>query len=107
MQILMCCFGTFGSPRLDKIPQTNVTPLWQLVPALSLCALFYSSTLFSESITKEKYPRAYAAYQRRVGMFVPVLTVLKGWWLEFRNQKKEVDALVFGDPDAGARNKID
>jgi steroid 5-alpha reductase family enzyme len=47
---------------------------WQIAPAISLCLLFRASTSFTESITASKYP-AYKAYQKRVAMFCPFLTL--------------------------------
>jgi hypothetical protein len=99
VQILISCFSIFASPKLDKLSTDNLTPLWPLVPALSLCALFFSSTKFSESISKQKYPKTYGAYQSRVGMFVPMLTLLKGLLLSAINKEQaaEIDELVWGD----------
>jgi len=98
--ILNSCFAIFASPKLDKLSPENLTPLWPLVPSLSLCALFFSSAMFSEGISKGKYPQAYAAYQARVGMFAPILTPLKGFYIGVTNKKRaaEVDELVWGDP---------
>jgi len=97
--ILISCFSIFASPKLDKLSTDNLTPLWPLVPALSLCALFFSSTKFSEGISKQKYPKAYGAYQSRVGMFVPMLTLLKGFVLSAINKEQaaEIDEQVWGD----------
>jgi hypothetical protein len=76
-----------------------LTPFWPLIPALSLCLLFFSSTRFSESISKKKYPKAYSAYQSRVGMFVPIETMFKGVYLKIMNKNRaaNVDELVWGD----------
>ncbi|KZW02813.1 DUF1295-domain-containing protein [Exidia glandulosa HHB12029] len=68
----------------------------ELLPALAIVALFYSSTLFTEKLSAEKYP-GYAAYQSRVGMFVPTETVLRGWVLALRGKKEKVDAQVWGE----------
>ena len=88
-----------AAPKLENLSPANLSPLWPLVPALSVCALFFTSTMFSESISKQKYPRAYAAYQARVGMFAPVVTLLKGFYLNVIDKKRaaEVDELVWGD----------
>jgi hypothetical protein len=71
-----------------------------ILPAASLSLLFYSSTLFSEGISKGKYPQAYAAYQKRVSMFDPSKTL----WMAivhrlFRSEpeRKKIDGLVWGD----------
>ncbi|TFK91404.1 DUF1295-domain-containing protein [Polyporus arcularius HHB13444] len=83
------------SPRLPKLPLHSLTPLWPLIPTITICSLFYSSTLFTESITAAKYP-AYAAYQDRVSMFVPFLTPVWGLLLKLRGKKEQVDRLVYG-----------
>lgn len=84
------------SPALEFHANTPWTSLLPLTPALVLCTLFFSSTLFSESISYSKYPKAYGAYQQRVAMFVPFLTPVWGFLLQLRGKKKEVDALLFG-----------
>jgi len=71
-----------------------------ILPSLSLCLLFVSSTRFTESISESKYPRGYAAYRSRVAMFVPVLTPVWGTLLSLTGGKSEVEELVWG---AGAR----
>ncbi|EIN09854.1 DUF1295-domain-containing protein [Punctularia strigosozonata HHB-11173 SS5] len=84
------------------------TPLWTLVPALSLCALFFSSTLFTESISMSKYPEAYGAYRRRVAMFVPFLTPVWGLLLSVfggREERERVDRLVYGSGAGAAKVK--
>jgi steroid 5-alpha reductase family enzyme len=47
--------------------------LWPGIGAFLLSLLFQGSTLLTEAITVEKYPR-YVEYQRRVPRFAP-------WWL--------------------------
>ena len=74
-----------------------MTPLYNLIPALALCALFFSSTLFTESISESKYPTAYSAYKRRVAMFVRFLTPVYGAVLKLMGEKEEVDRIVYGD----------
>jgi len=69
---------------------------YPMLPAITVCSLFYSSTLFSEHLTAQKYP-GYKAYQKRVGMFVPAETVLRGLWFAVVGGKKELDAKVYGD----------
>lgn len=44
---------------------------WTIIGAILLTVLFIGSTIFTESITASKYP-AYAAYQRRTSMLVPM-----------------------------------
>ncbi|KAF4597446.1 hypothetical protein EYR40_007905 [Pleurotus pulmonarius] len=55
-----------------------LTPLAPLLPAICLSILFVSSTIFTESITASKYPEAYAEYRKRVAMFSPLHTMIKG-----------------------------
>ncbi|GLB40528.1 putative integral membrane protein [Lyophyllum shimeji] len=73
-----------------------LAPLVDFLPALSLSLLFFSSTLFTESISKGKYPREYAAYQQRVGMFSPLRTWEKGLLLSWQGRRKAVEELVWG-----------
>lgn len=81
-----------------KYPALNVlSELSPLLPAFSLSVLFFSSTLFTESITLSKYPRAYKAYQQRVGMFGP--SIRKYLWARtFGNA--ETERLVWGSVKA-------
>jgi hypothetical protein len=92
-----------------------MTALWPLVPPLALSGLFIASTMFTESISKGKYP-AYEAYQSRVGehsrcawlsMVIPILiglvgmfspsdTLWKGLLLRARGQLEKVNAIVYG-----------
>ncbi|EMD33474.1 hypothetical protein CERSUDRAFT_118057 [Gelatoporia subvermispora B] len=83
------------SPKYD-LPPTSMTPIWPLAPAVVLCTLFFSSTIFTESISLSKYPEAYKAYQSRVAMFVPFLTPVWGLWLKLWGKKEEVDEIVYG-----------
>jgi len=83
-------------PRLAHGLDGPITPLAALIPPLALCTLFFSSTIFTESISIAKYPQAYRAYQNRVGMFVPLLTPVYGWWLQVRGKKEHTDRLVYG-----------
>jgi hypothetical protein len=76
----------------------DTTPLADIIPPLALCALFFSSTLFTESISVSKYPEAYRAYQSRVAMFVPFLTPVYGYILQLRGKKEYADQLVYGHP---------
>ena len=71
-----------------------------ILPATALSLLFFSSTPFTESISKSKYPTAYAAYQKRVGMFGPTITLGKSIVHVFFRDKAErekIDALVWGE----------
>lgn len=93
----MAFFPILQGPLTGPTPADRITPLWPLVPPLSLCVLFASSTHLTEAISASKYPRAYAAYQQRVGMFSPVVTAVKGVWLAVRGSKARADELVWGD----------
>lgn len=77
---------------------TGARALIPLVPSLALCMLFVSSTRFTESISLSKYPVGYAAYRRRVSMFVPVLTPVWGALLKLQGKEEEakVESLVWG-----------
>lgn len=83
-------------PPSLKLSHGEITPLWSLTPALVICTLFFSSTLFTESITRSKYKVPYSAYQRRVAMFVPLLTPVWGLWLKLTGEKESVEELVWG-----------
>ncbi|KAI6042477.1 hypothetical protein EDC04DRAFT_2968016 [Pisolithus marmoratus] len=77
-------------------PPPSMGVVVRLAPCLLLCLLFFSSTTFTESISLSKYPVAYAAYQRRVGMFDPFQTLVRGTWLKLQGTRAEVDELVYG-----------
>ncbi|KAL9932591.1 hypothetical protein V8E36_008708 [Tilletia maclaganii] len=67
--------------------------------AISMNILFIASTLYSESVSAAKYP-AYASYQKRVGMFHPVDTLLRGlyyWFVAPDNVRECVEAEVWGE----------
>ncbi|KAK2460931.1 hypothetical protein APHAL10511_007401 [Amanita phalloides] len=88
-------------PDQLKSLMTSLYPsVLYIIPAGSLSLLFYSSTLFTESISKSKYPEAYAAYQKRVPMFDPSKLL---WKLIvhrlFRSkvERKKIDDFVWGD----------
>jgi len=70
--------------------------LWPLLPGACLSLLFVSSTIYSESITLPKYPKAYKAYQQRVTMFG--WSALRALIHRLRSEKKrnEIDTLVYG-----------
>ncbi|PFH53126.1 hypothetical protein AMATHDRAFT_138180 [Amanita thiersii Skay4041] len=89
-------------------PSSHLKPLilhWfpeilHLIPAASLSLLFFSSTLFTESISKNKYYEAYSAYQQRVGMFLPKGTVEKALFIKLFKSDQEarrIDNLVWGN----------
>ena len=70
--------------------------LWDIAPALAYCSVLQGSTPFTESITSGKYP-GYKAYQQRVGMFSPFLTLVWGFILQLQGKKEEIDRIVYGD----------
>ncbi|KAF8802518.1 integral membrane protein [Phlegmacium glaucopus] len=85
-------------PFLDNLYITLLPALRQLLPALALSALFISSTLFTEGISSSKYP-AYKAYQRRVAMFLPLMTLIKALKIKLiygEKEAKETERLVWG-----------
>lgn len=95
------------SPKLD-FPPTSLASLTPLLPCLVLCSLFFSSTIFTESISKAKYPVAYSAYQERVAMFLPVLTPVWGALLGIQGRKGSVDSMVYGDgPNSKGKGKAE
>lgn len=106
-QLLMCFIPILSSPRLPALHVNAVTPLYPLIPGLVLCTLFFSSTIFTESISKSKYPITYAAYQSRVAMFVPILTPVWGLLLQLRGKKEETDAIVYGSGKVLGKLKAD
>lgn len=75
--------------------QALLESYYHIGPALCLSLLFFSSTLYTESISMGKYP-AYKAYQERVGMFGGSLTPFKGLWLMWTGRKAQIDALLWG-----------
>ncbi|KAF9000632.1 hypothetical protein BDQ17DRAFT_1359261 [Cyathus striatus] len=73
-----------------------------LLPGFCLSLLFFSSTKYTEDITKSKYPVAYDAYQRRVGMFGPLAYIEKGIILrlwEKAETRERIERLVWGKFD--------
>jgi len=86
-----------SSPSLPVLPLDSITPLYPLAPALVICGLFFSSTLFTEYISRSKYPEKYAIYQGRVAMFVPAMTPVLGLWTQFRGRKEVVDEAIWGN----------
>lgn len=79
-----------------------------VLPAVCLSILFYSSTIFTEAISLSKYPAAYKAYQRRVGMFSAGQTLAKGLWIKYVNgslAEERVERLVWGDSVAKGKTQ--
>jgi len=62
-----------------------------------ICTLFFSSTLFSESISLSKYPEKYAMYQERVAMFVPILTPVWGALTSISGKKDVLNEALWGN----------
>lgn len=85
-------FGFGGHDLQDHLAHFG----YQILPAVSLCLLFWSSTIFTESITASKYP-AYQAYQKRVAMFSPISTLLLRIVrpLIFGEDEKDLDRLIW------------
>lgn len=81
-------------PNLSSLV-TIFYSLRYLSPAIVLSILFFSSTLFTESITASKYAN-YRAYQKRVAMFDPFTTVLKTVVWAVLGRKVKLDAVVWG-----------
>lgn len=79
--------------------KTALLGLHPLFPAMALSCLFIGSTLFTESISLKKYPVTYEAYQKRVSMFLPWDTAIKGFLLALSKEKAEIDRLVWGNPE--------
>ncbi|KAF8896529.1 hypothetical protein BD779DRAFT_1433257 [Infundibulicybe gibba] len=86
---------TAGNITLPMFFTLLVPALQLLSPALSLSLLFFSSTLFTEAITKAKYTERYALYCERVDMF-GIGTLGKGLWLAASGRKSEVERDVWG-----------
>lgn len=76
-------------------PYALLRPLLPLTPALALSALFFSSTIYTEAITASKYAR-YATYKARVGMFSPLETLMKGFFLSLTGKKGPMDKELWG-----------
>lgn len=90
---------------LIPILELLLTPLADFIPALSLSALFFSSTIFTESISRSKYPQEYEAYQQRVGMFSPLRTWEKGLLLSWRGKKRAVEDIVWGTGEKAGKKE--
>lgn len=70
-----------------------LTPLIYAAPAVSLSALFFSSTISTEPITASKYPEGYKAYRERVDVLDVICT------LEKRQRWDERAVRIGGFPD--------
>lgn len=90
-------------PLFDNLYTALKPTIIHLLPAISLSALFFSSTLFTEAISTKKYPKAYPAYQKRVAMFAPSGTlwkILKNKLFDSEQARKETERLVWGQVEA-------
>lgn len=67
------------------------------LPALALSLLFFSSTSYTEAITKKKYSVAYSAYQERVGMFLPFKAFITDWVGGKNTNIERTDKLIWGE----------
>ncbi|KIK01250.1 hypothetical protein K443DRAFT_678515 [Laccaria amethystina LaAM-08-1] len=92
-------FPVLHHPLLSGLRTNLLDAGLNLLPAAALSLLFLSSTLYTEAITSSKYPIAYKAYQKRVGMFQPTMTAIKAIALKFSGKRtqQDVDRLVWGD----------
>lgn len=102
-QILISLFPVLATPKYTKLSLTEVTPLLPLIPCLFLCVLFFSSTIYTEKITKSKYPVGYGCYQERVAMFVPLLTPVWGVWTSLTGRREEVERRIWGEGKGKAK----
>ena len=107
LQIIITLFPILASEaqRPSPLSTSAIGLLWPLAPALVLCTLFFSSTLFTESISLSKYPEGYRAYQQRVAMFVPFLTPVWGFVLQLQGKKADTEHLVWGQDVAQIKGK--
>jgi len=95
LQSLHTIFIDAMNPDVHQLVFAN---LLNLLPALALSLLFISSTFFTEDISSSKYP-AYKAYQKRVAMFGPTMTLIKALKIKLfggEKEEKEVKRLVWG-----------
>ncbi|GAC77499.1 predicted steroid reductase [Moesziomyces antarcticus T-34] len=71
---------------------------YAILAPLAMNALFLPSTRYSEQVSAEKYPE-YADYQKRVGMFLPIDTLLRTLYYNLiasKQDKHRVEANVWG-----------
>jgi len=92
-QAVWWCMTLFPLLTNPHLANNLVDMLRVLSPSLVLSLLFVASTLFTESISASRYP-SYKLYQKRVGMFWPMHTLIKVIWLRFTG-KKEIDQLLW------------
>jgi len=95
-------------PLFDTLATILRPTVLALLPAASLSLLFFSSTLLTEGISKEKYPEAYGAYQKRVAMFSPIGTLCKAVKLRLlgrEEENKKIEELVWGNPEGKSKSE--
>lgn len=71
---------------------------YAIIAPLAMNALFLPSTRYSEQVSAEKYPE-YKDYQKRVGMFLPIDTLLRTLYYNVvasKEEKHRVEANVWG-----------
>jgi hypothetical protein len=90
--------STYMSTAAFGAAYASLDPIW---PGVCLSMLFMGSTAFTEGITKRKYSVAYGAYQKRVGMFLPIGTVLSGLYLQVTGEKAAIEKLIW--PKKGSK----
>jgi hypothetical protein len=78
-----------------------------LLPFLYTSLTLRLPTVYSEAVSAEKYP-AYAAYQRRVGMFLPLPdTLVRTIYYRLfasKEARAKTEADVWGAPVSGAKS---
>lgn len=70
---------------------------YAIIAPLAMNALFWPSTSYSEQVSAEKYPE-YKDYQKRVGMFLPIDTLLRSVYyntIASKDDKLRVEANVW------------
>ncbi len=70
-------------------------------------ALFLPSARYSEQVSAEKYPE-YKDYQKRVGMFLPIDTLLRTVYynvLAGKEEKHRVEANVWGKSQVNKKKR--
>jgi hypothetical protein len=98
--------GTLSLPSMDEVLSSSTyssfttfintyAGVGPIVPGLVITLLFLGSTTFTEWISARKYP-TYKAYQRRVGMFLPIGTIASGWYLSMTGKKGKIDQQIWG-----------
>ncbi|CDU22170.1 uncharacterized protein SPSC_00800 [Sporisorium scitamineum] len=71
---------------------------YAILSPLAMNALFLASTRYSEQVSAQKYPE-YKDYQKRVGMFLPIDTLLRAVYYNLvagKETKHRVEAPVWG-----------